>query len=53
MKVDPCRYDGSSDLCCEQSNEAVCEDNTDLFEWYKPSLSDQQIANSLRGDRYL
>eukprot|EP00347_Sterkiella_histriomuscorum_P005005 403358265 len=27
MKVDPCRNKGSNDLCCDGSNEAVCEDN--------------------------
>ena len=28
MFVDPCRERGTSDLCCDGSNEAVCEDNT-------------------------
>ena len=30
MKVDPCRNKGSNDLCCDGSNEAVCEDNTSI-----------------------
>jgi hypothetical protein len=30
MKVDPCRIYGATDLCCDQSNEAVCEDNTSI-----------------------
>lgn len=28
LRVDPCRINGVNDLCCDQSNEAVCEDNT-------------------------
>jgi len=28
MRVDPCRLKGINDLCCDGSNEAVCEDNT-------------------------
>ena len=28
MRVDPCRQNGINDLCCDGSNEAVCEDNT-------------------------
>ena len=28
MRVDPCRNNGINDLCCDGSNEAVCEDNT-------------------------
>lgn len=28
MKVDPCRNKGVTDLCCDGTNEAVCEDNT-------------------------
>ena len=28
MKVDPCRKFGINDLCCNGSNESVCEDNT-------------------------
>jgi len=28
MLVDPCRLYGISDLCCDGSNESVCEDNT-------------------------
>ena len=28
MRVDPCRINGINDLCCDGSNEAVCEDNT-------------------------
>ena len=28
MRVDPCRVNGINDLCCDGSNEAVCEDNT-------------------------
>jgi len=27
MRVDPCRQFGTNDLCCDGSNEAVCEDN--------------------------
>ena len=27
MKVDPCKINGINDLCCDGSNEAVCEDN--------------------------
>ena len=27
MFVDPCRERGTSDLCCDGSNESVCEDN--------------------------
>ncbi len=30
MKVDPCRNKGENDLCCDGSNEAVCEDNTSI-----------------------
>jgi hypothetical protein len=30
MKVDPCRNKGDNDLCCDGSNEAVCEDNTSI-----------------------
>ena len=31
MKVDPCRGKGlNNDLCCDDSNEAVCEDNTSI-----------------------
>ena len=28
MRVDPCRLNGITDLCCDGSNESVCEDNT-------------------------
>ena len=28
IRVDPCRVNGNSDLCCDGSNESVCEDNT-------------------------
>ncbi len=28
IKMDPCRVYGLTDLCCDGSNEAVCEDNT-------------------------
>ncbi|CDW82499.1 UNKNOWN [Stylonychia lemnae] len=30
MKVDPCRNMGTTDLCCDGSNEAACEDNTSI-----------------------
>jgi hypothetical protein len=30
MKVDPCRKYGINDLCCNGSNESVCEDNTTI-----------------------
>ena len=30
MFVDPCREKGTSDLCCDGSNENVCEDNTTI-----------------------
>jgi hypothetical protein len=29
MLVDPCR-DKSNNLCCDDANEAVCEDNTSI-----------------------
>ena len=28
MRVDPCRLNGVNDLCCDDSSETVCEDNT-------------------------
>ena len=28
MRVDPCKVNGINDLCCDGSNESVCEDNT-------------------------
>ena len=31
MKVDPCRNKGVDDLCCDGSNEAVCEDNPSII----------------------
>ena len=31
MRVDPCRNNGIDDLCCDGSNEAVCEDNTTIL----------------------
>ena len=30
MRVDPCRQNGLDDLCCNGSNESVCEDNTSI-----------------------
>jgi hypothetical protein len=27
LKIDPCRSKGDNDLCCDGTNEAVCEDN--------------------------
>ena len=30
MKVDPCKYVGNSDLCCDGTNEAVCGDNPSI-----------------------
>ena len=31
MKVDPCRSKGENDLCCDGTNDAVCEDNTSII----------------------
>jgi hypothetical protein len=28
MRVDPCRFYGTSDQCCQGTNESACEDNT-------------------------
>lgn len=30
LKVDPCRNKGDNDLCCDGTNEAVCEDNPNI-----------------------
>ena len=30
IRVDPCRFK-SNELCCEESNESVCEDNTTII----------------------
>ena len=30
LKIDPCRNKGDNDLCCEGTNEAVCEDNPSI-----------------------
>lgn len=30
LKIDPCRNKGDNDLCCDGTNEAVCEDNPSI-----------------------
>jgi hypothetical protein len=30
LKIDPCRNKGDNDLCCDGTNEAVCEDNPNI-----------------------
>jgi hypothetical protein len=31
LKVDPCRLKGDNDLCCNETNAAACEDNTEIL----------------------